>query len=83
MFILISVYCIFMFYLSSISVVKTNSRYHYICGLSLILPEIFLFLLIVFLFLLTLKRTTFYVCYPLSHLSKFINFELLYCTWVL
>ena len=56
MFILISVYSIFMFYLSSISVVKTNSRYHYICGLSLILPEIFLFLLIVFLFLLTLKK---------------------------
>ena len=56
MFILISVYSIFMFYLSSISVVKTNSRYHYICGLSLILPEIFLFLLIVFIFLLTLKK---------------------------
>ena len=55
-FILITVYSIFMFYISSISVVKTNSRSHYIFSLSLILPEVFLFLLIVFLFLLILKK---------------------------
>ena len=33
-FILITVYSIFMFYISSISVVKTNSRSHYIFSLS-------------------------------------------------